>query len=86
MAEDEIVRELFIVHWTRPRAGAADIVLCEYCGATRYSSAENIQAARDRKMHATCPDCYIHLVEKESVIVGGLIRHGTVVERKAGKN
>jgi hypothetical protein len=79
---DEEEGELFIIHWERPAGDATDMVLCEYCGATRYSSAENLRAARGRKMHIACLNCCMALAEKDTVLLSGSIRFGAVIERR----
>jgi len=84
MAEEDAV--LFILNWDHPVEGASDVVLCEYCGETWYSSAENIQAALDRKMCPVCPYCATQLIAKHDTLIGGTIRHGRVIEREAKGN
>ena len=80
MAEKEEDDWLFVVHWTLPQGDAVVRVLCEYCAGERYTSKENIRAAMGRKMHVACVDCFVKLVQEHTVILGGSIRHGVVIE------
>jgi hypothetical protein len=80
MADEEV--EVFIVHWACPTEDATTMVLCEYCGTERYTSPENLRAARARKMQPICVGCCTALFEKEEGIVGGTVRHGRVIEKR----
>jgi hypothetical protein len=77
---------LFIVKWTVAVRDATRPVLCEYCGATRYSSPENIQAALEKGLIATCTDCYVRIDRKHGSVLGGRIRGGVVIEEQEEKN
>jgi hypothetical protein len=81
MSEDVLV---FVVHWTRPNTDAVVPVLCENCGAERWTSAENLQAAKSRGMTVACVECTLFslLQEEPESIVSGSVRHGKVIERE----
>jgi len=83
---DEEEKGLFIVRWLWPKRDATTIVLCDHCGAERYTSAENLRVARGKKMLVTCTDCYIRLEKEHGVVFGGRVRHGKIVEESEGKN
>jgi ribosomal protein S27E len=72
--------ELFMLRWSHPTGDAVMPVLCEECGATRYSSAENLAAARQRKMRIACLRCANRLLAEHGGEVGGSIRKGTVIQ------
>lgn len=69
---------LFVVYSPVQLDETMTVVLCDYCGDERYCRAENIKAARKRKMKVACLNCFIALTEKEGFQHGGFIRHGVV--------
>jgi hypothetical protein len=72
--------KLFVVRWMYPRNDATTMVLCECCGAVRYSSAENVRAAKDKEMQFVCRSCAERLVKEHGGIVCGTIRGGEVLD------
>jgi hypothetical protein len=81
--EMEKEQPLFILHWIQPCGDAVVIALCEYCGAERFSSEENLRTARNAKMHICCLSCFFSLAQDQQCRYGGRIRHGAVIENRS---
>jgi hypothetical protein len=71
--------ELFVVNWHRPVGDATSLVLCDYCGAERYSSPQNLRVVREKKMGILCLTCYGALSMEYEMRDGGSIRQGVII-------